>query len=312
MKSETYVHVPTWQDYPCSDGKPMSDNTWQFNWISMLAWELGHLFRDDPNVFIAGDILWYPIEDDRTTRVAPDVMVALGRPNGPRDSYLQWVEGGQPPQVVIEVLSPKNTPKEMKKKLKFYRDHGVTEYYIFDTYGINHSVEGYIRQDGKLVKIETIEGWVSPLLNIRIEIEEEEVAVYHPDGERFIGPKDVRLRLVVSEEARRELFETVQEERRLRREETRRADRERELREQETQRADQERMRADRERELREQATQRAEEERELREQATQRADQQAQLAEQRRLLAEQAEARMEEMAAQLRALGIEPKLPPN
>ena len=35
--------------YPSSDGQPMSDNTTQFDWISMLQGELDSLFAEDPN-----------------------------------------------------------------------------------------------------------------------------------------------------------------------------------------------------------------------------------------------------------------------
>ena len=71
---------------------------------------LDALFRDDPDVFVAGDLLWYPVEGDPKTRIAPDAMVVFGRPKGYRGSYKQWDEGGIAPQVVFEVLSPGNRP----------------------------------------------------------------------------------------------------------------------------------------------------------------------------------------------------------
>jgi len=43
--------------YPDSDGKPMADNTKQFDWITTLVGGLQVLFIDDPNVFVAGDLL---------------------------------------------------------------------------------------------------------------------------------------------------------------------------------------------------------------------------------------------------------------
>lgn len=44
--------------YPESDGKPMADNTKQFEWIVLIKKNLDLLFQDDPNVFVAGDLLW--------------------------------------------------------------------------------------------------------------------------------------------------------------------------------------------------------------------------------------------------------------
>jgi hypothetical protein len=85
--------------YPDSDGLPMSDNTLQFQWITTLVGGLDSSFREDPDVFVAGDLLWYPIEGDNKTRTAPDALVVFGRPKGYRGSYMQWrEEGGVAPQ----------------------------------------------------------------------------------------------------------------------------------------------------------------------------------------------------------------------
>jgi hypothetical protein len=43
--------------YPESDGKPMADNTLQWEWITTIKSNIEHLFKDDPNVFVAGDLL---------------------------------------------------------------------------------------------------------------------------------------------------------------------------------------------------------------------------------------------------------------
>lgn len=48
--------------YPDSDGKPMADNTRQFDYIVMIQGGLAALFADRADVFVAGDLLWYPVE----------------------------------------------------------------------------------------------------------------------------------------------------------------------------------------------------------------------------------------------------------
>ena len=92
--------------YPDSDGQPMAEITLQFRWIVTIASGLAALFIDDPNVFVAGDLLWYPVEGKPNIRNAPDVMVVFGRPKGDRGSYMQWVENGIAPQVVFENSLP--------------------------------------------------------------------------------------------------------------------------------------------------------------------------------------------------------------
>ena len=119
--------------YPDSDGLPMAENTLQFDWIVKIKENLEIRFADDPEVFVAGDLLWYPVPDRGQTRpLAPDALVAFGRPKGRRGSYKQWEEGGIAPQVVFEILSPSNTPKELRAKREFYDRHGVEEYYVYD------------------------------------------------------------------------------------------------------------------------------------------------------------------------------------
>ena len=109
------------EHYPDSDGKPIAENTWQFEWIATIKQGLEAQYRDDPDVFVAGDLLWYPVEGKPKIRMAPDVLVAFGRPKGQRGSYKQWEEGGIPPQVVFEILSPGNRFREMLRKFRFYQ-----------------------------------------------------------------------------------------------------------------------------------------------------------------------------------------------
>ena len=82
--------------YPETDGKPMAENTVQFRWIVTLEGGLDSVFPADPNVFVAGDLFWYPVEGHPEIVVAPDTLVVFGRPKGDRRSYLQWKEGNTP------------------------------------------------------------------------------------------------------------------------------------------------------------------------------------------------------------------------
>ncbi len=170
--------------YPDSDGQPMADNTKQFRWIVTIKENLDWWFGDQPNVFVAGDLLWYPVEGDNKTCVAPDIMVACDRPKGDRGSYQQWLEGNIAPQVVFEILSPGNTRAEMSRKLLFYDRFGVEEYYLYDP--DENSLNGWLRRDGFLDVIEPIDQWVSPRLQIRFVLSSPELLLYHPDGSPFL------------------------------------------------------------------------------------------------------------------------------
>jgi Uma2 family endonuclease len=171
--------------YPDSDGQPMADNTEQFQWIVNIKENLESVFANDPNVFVAGDLLWYPVEGDNKTRQAPDAMVVFGRPKGYRGSYMQWKEDGIAPQVVFEVLSPGNRTSEMAKKFQFYQRYGVREYYVYDPYDIE--LMGWRRIDQYLEIIENIDGWISPLLNIQFLLKSDTLEIRGPQGEPFLS-----------------------------------------------------------------------------------------------------------------------------
>lgn len=177
------AHAPEPILYPESDGRPMADNTKQFQIIVTIHGGLAALFAGEPNIFVAGDLLWYPVQGDNKLRVAPDVMVAFGRPKGDRGAYLQWREDNIAPQVVFEILSPGNTALEMTRKFTFYAQYGVEEYYIYDPE--RGELAGWQRADARLQEIEEMAGWISPRLGVRFDLEQGELILTRPDGRRF-------------------------------------------------------------------------------------------------------------------------------
>ncbi len=208
--------------YPESDGQPMADNTKQFRWIVFLKENLECLFANNFNVFVAGDLLWYPQQGKPDIRVAPDVMVVFGREKGDRGSYRQWEENNIAPQVVFEIISPCNTMKEMLKKQQFYERYGVEEYYIYDP--DRHDFTGFQRVNEHLIIIDTINTWISPRLGIKFVFTQEGLNIYYPDDSPFLTTIELKQRADS---------------------ERQRADSERQRADSERQRADSERQRAD-------------------------------------------------------------------
>lgn len=184
--------------YPDSDGKPMADNTEQFRWIVVIQQNLEWLFADNPEVFVAGDLLWYPVEGSNTICTAPNVLVAVGRPKGYRGSYKQWAEDGIAPQVVFEILSPSNRLTEMNKKQAFYNRYGVEEYYLYDPE--NNDLSGWLRDNDGFDVIDPIADWVSPRLQIRFDLSGAELQLYRPDGKRFLSYVEIAQRAEQAEQ----------------------------------------------------------------------------------------------------------------
>jgi Uma2 family endonuclease len=171
--------------YPESDGLPMADNSKQFEWINTIYDNLAAQFSDVKDVLVGGNMFWYPVEGQPEIVQAPDVFVVFGRPKGHRGSYQQWNEGGIPMTVVFEILSPKNSHIEMDKKLLFYEDHGVEEYYEYDP--DDNWLVVYVRRGTTLVRVRPLTQFVSPRLGIRFDFSGPELAILGPAEKRFLS-----------------------------------------------------------------------------------------------------------------------------
>jgi Uma2 family endonuclease len=189
MNPGTAPHSTDPMVYPECDGLPMSDNTKQLRWIITLYGNLAALFRERVDVFVAGNLLWYPEEGQPETRIAPDAFVVFGRPKGDRGSYKQWEEGGIPLSVVFEVLSPSNRPPEMYDKLAFYEEHGVEEYYMYDP--DDNQLTAFVRRGEVFRRVRQVNGFTSPRLGIRFDLSGPEMIVFRPDGRPFLTFEEV-------------------------------------------------------------------------------------------------------------------------
>jgi len=181
-------------EYPEDDGKPIAENTLQYRWIVTIKEGIDVQFDSDPNVFVAADLLWYPVEGSNDIRTAPDVMVAFGRPKRDRASYLQWEEEGIAPQVLFEIRSPGNRPHEMEEKLEFYERYGVEKYYVYDP--AKGDLDGWRRRGRRFRKIRRMAGFISPRLAVRFEPGKgpNNLKIIGRDGEPFITPLEMSRR----------------------------------------------------------------------------------------------------------------------
>lgn len=172
--------------YPDSDGKPMAENTEQYEWIVRIVENLKTLLQDQ-TAFVAGDLLWYPVQvekDETPPSQAPDAMVVLGRPAGYRGSYQQWQEDGIAPQVVFEIISPSNTFAEMADKQRFYQRYGTQEMYFYNPKTKNFW--GFIKKEQVWEFISDLHlPWISPLLQIQFRMFEDGLDLFYPNGKPF-------------------------------------------------------------------------------------------------------------------------------
>ena len=86
----------------------------------------------------------------------------------------------------------------MLKKLLFYNNYGVEEYYIYDP--DKNKLKIFLRSEKKLDKINSMDNWVSPRLGIRFDMSGEELQLYHSNGEIFQGIEQIKEQLQQKDE----------------------------------------------------------------------------------------------------------------
>lgn len=182
--------------YPVDNGEPLSNDTEHLKWITFVKYGLDDWFGDRTDVFVAADLLWYPIEGRPDISQAPDVMVVLDHPAGERPSYKQWEENDRPPNIVFEFISKSNTADEMMDKLEFYSEMGCDEFYVYDYR--RGKLSAFHRDGGRTLaqKLAGDQGeWQSPLLGITLGLD--------PSGKLWIRRPDGRLMETQRQIARR-------------------------------------------------------------------------------------------------------------
>ncbi len=270
-------------EYPESDGKPMGETGFHVTATMALCEALRHFFRHREDIYVAADMFLYYEKGNRYANKAPDVMVIKGVSNHERRTFKTWEEGAVP-CVIFEISSDSTMTDDMVTKSVLYARLGVCEYFLFDP------LRDYWQAGLLGFRLENSD-YVSLAPDAEGHLFSEELGILlHPEGEilRVIDPQ-TGTPVPLLEEA--VIF----------------AEQEAQRAEQEAQRAKQEAQRAEQEAQRAEQEAQRAEQEAQRAEQEAQRAEQEAQRAEQEAQRAEQEAQRAERLAAQLRAMGIEP-----
>jgi len=117
--------------YPESDGEPMAETDLHRDLMIDLIGSLRAHFRDEPDVYVSGNLFVYFEEGNPEEVVAPDVFVARGVPKGQRRTYKVWEEGTTP-ELVVELISRGTYRKDLGSKRVLYEDLGVKEYFLFD------------------------------------------------------------------------------------------------------------------------------------------------------------------------------------
>ena len=180
-------------DYPESDGQPVAESDTHFEEMAdyVIAVLKDH-FREQPNVYVAGNNFIYYVEGQPKFCVSPDAYVVHGVKKRRRRIYQVWKENGRVPSIVFEITSKKTHRTDKKKKLDIYEKLGVSEVVLFDPLGewIPERLRTYRLESAKYVLVlgsnqEPGARFESRALGLSLGIEDDHLRFYLPTGERL-------------------------------------------------------------------------------------------------------------------------------
>jgi Uma2 family endonuclease len=176
--------------YPESDGKPMGETDVHIDALIYLREALRDYFRDDPRMYVAGNMLLYYEEGNPAVCVAPDVFVVQGVAKGERRTYRLWEEG-QAPVVVFEITSQGSRLEDLGTKRAIYAMLGVREYFLYDPLGeyLRPPLQGYRLQEGEYQRLPPggEGGFTSQALGLELWVEDGRLRLVNPvTGERLL------------------------------------------------------------------------------------------------------------------------------
>jgi Uma2 family endonuclease len=180
--------------YPESDGTPTGETGVHIGALIDLREALRDHFRDDPQMYAAGNMLPYYEEGNPEACVAPDVFVAQGVAKGERRTQRLWEEG-RPPVVVFEITSRGSRLEDLGTKRVVYATLGVREYFLYDPLGeyLRPPLQGYRLQEGVYQRIppESEGRLTSRALGLDLRVEDGRLRLVNPTtGERLLTPAE--------------------------------------------------------------------------------------------------------------------------
>lgn len=114
-----------------SDEPPLESDLHRLQ-ITLLIQCLEWLWRNRQDFYVSGNITVYYSPDQRKSEDfrGPDFLVVLGTERKPRKSWVVWEEGGNYPNVIIELLSDSTASVDKGLKKEIYQNTFRTPEYF--------------------------------------------------------------------------------------------------------------------------------------------------------------------------------------
>lgn len=188
---ESLGSAPTQESqlYPDTDGKPMAVSDNHRRVLTRILQLLEQFFRENPDVYVSGDLLMYYVQGDPRKVVAPDALVSFGIGQKLRRTYLVWEEG-KTPDFVMEMASETTYRNDLTEKMSLYADLGITDYFLCDIEGLYlpTPLMGFTLVDDVYVPIRaSADGSVhSSVLGLDFHLHLDDVRLYNPTTQQWV------------------------------------------------------------------------------------------------------------------------------
>jgi Uma2 family endonuclease len=182
-------------EYPESDGKPVGETDVHRREILHTIETLERHFRDAPDIYVSGNLMFYYEEGNPSAVVSPDVFVVKGVRKGLRRTYKLWDEGVAP-CVVIEMTSRSTRREDKGDKRALYARLGVREYFLFDPLGeyLKPPLQGFTLVDGEYAPLpfESDGGIISRELGLKLYRDETVLRLFDlASGREVVRTEDL-------------------------------------------------------------------------------------------------------------------------
>ena len=118
-------------EYPAADGEPMAETDTHRDEMMALIESLKDHFRDEVDVYVAGNNFIYYEQGNPRSVFSPDTYVVFGVEKKQRRIYKLWEEC-IPPSFVMEMSSRKTMQEDIVTKKALCARLGVREYFLYD------------------------------------------------------------------------------------------------------------------------------------------------------------------------------------
>ncbi|MEA5449663.1 Uma2 family endonuclease [Leptolyngbya sp. CCNP1308] len=173
--------------------EPEMESSLHYAQLALLVACLEWLWRDRTDFFIGANLTIYFSREQLKNRDfrGPDFFLINQTERRPRKSWVVWEEGGQYPDLIIELLSPATAKTDRSLKKVLYQDRFRTpEYFWFSPETLEF--EGYrlVGQHYDAIAPNAAGQRWSEVLGLFLGVQNETLRYFHSSGELVPTPEE--------------------------------------------------------------------------------------------------------------------------